>query len=79
MNRPIKEQQALAVVDALNHEGQGVARLDGKVAFIDGALPQEEVRFLYRRKGKDYDLGSATEILYSSPWRQDPQIGRAHV
>lgn len=72
MNRPIKEQQALAVVDALNHEGQGVARLDGKVAFIDGALPQEEVRFLYRRKGKDYDLGSATEILYSSPWRQDP-------
>jgi len=72
VNRPIKGQQALAVVDALNHEGQGVARLDGKVAFIDGALPQEKIRFLYRRQGKDYDLGSVTEILHPSPWRQDP-------
>ena len=67
-----KTAEAVAFVDTMNHDGQGVARLDGKIVFIDGALPQETVRFIYRRKGKDYDTGQATAILRPSPFRQDP-------
>lgn len=44
--------QQLEVVD-LSHEAQGIARLDGRAVFIDGALPGEtvEVQLLQRRKG----------------------------
>lgn len=44
--------QMLEVVD-LSHEGQGIARLDGRVVFIDGALPGEtvEAQLLHKRKG----------------------------
>jgi 23S rRNA (uracil1939-C5)-methyltransferase len=44
--------QQLDVVD-LSHEAQGIARLDGRAIFIDGALPGEtvEVQLLQRRKG----------------------------
>ncbi len=44
--------QTLEVVD-LSHEGQGIAKLDGRAVFIDGALPGEtiEVQLLQKRKG----------------------------
>ena len=44
--------QVLEVVD-LSHEGQGIAKMDGRAVFIDGALPGEtvEVQLLQKRKG----------------------------
>ena len=44
--------QVLEVVD-LSHEGQGIAKIDGRAIFIDGALPGEtvEVQLLQKRKG----------------------------
>ena len=41
----------IATVDSLDHDGQGVARVDGKAIFIEGALPGERVEYSsYRRK-----------------------------
>ena len=38
-------------VESLDQEGRGVAHFDGKVIFIDGALPGEIVEYSsYRRK-----------------------------
>ena len=31
-------------ITGLSHDGAGVGRLDGKVVFVDGALPEEKVR-----------------------------------
>lgn len=44
--------QVLEVVD-LSHEAQGIAKMDGRAVFIDGALPGEtvEVQLLQKRKG----------------------------
>lgn len=62
-----------AQVESLNHEGRGVARVDGKAVFIGGALPGEQVRFQITQRRKSYDLGETLEILVASPDRVTPR------
>ncbi len=59
-------------VDTLSHEGRGVATVEGKTIFIDGALAQERVTFRYLRKKKRYSEGQVEEVLRGSPDRIDP-------
>ena len=42
-------------IDDLTHEGQGVARRDGKAVFVEGGLPGEDVECVYtvRRNRRD--------------------------
>ena len=43
----------IAEVESLDHDGRGVAHVDGKAIFIEGALPGEVVEYeSYRRKPK---------------------------
>ena len=60
-------------VESLAHDGRGVARLDGKTVFIDGALPGEEVGFEYRSSRRRFDEGRVTEIHVASPQRVTPR------
>lgn len=62
-----------ASVESLSHEGRGIARIGGKTVFIDGALPGEQVRFLYTRKRGQFDEGRAVEVLEPSSFRVDPR------
>jgi 23S rRNA (uracil1939-C5)-methyltransferase len=58
----------------LNHDGYGVARLDGKVVFISGALPGEVVTFRYAgRRRKKFDYAVVDQILSPSPDRVTPR------
>lgn len=66
---------AVVRVDDLNHEGAGVAHVQGKAVFIDGALPGERVRFRFRKRGRQHDQGEAIEILEPSPDRAVPRCG----
>ena len=63
---------ATAAVDSLSYDGRGVARLEGKTVFIEGALPGERVRFRYLNRRKSYDNGTLVEILEASPDRATP-------
>ena len=65
--------EAIAHVDSLSHEGRGIARIDGKVTFIDGALPGEDVRIRYRRQLAKYDSAETIEVLTPSTDRVTPQ------
>ncbi len=60
-------------VEALSHEGRGIAHVGGKATFIDGALPGERVRFCYTRRHGRFDEGIAIEILESAPARVEPR------
>lgn len=64
---------AVAAVESLNHDAVGVAHVDGKAVFIDGALPGETVRFRYHNKKSRYDTGGVLEVLEPSPDRVTPR------
>jgi 23S rRNA (uracil1939-C5)-methyltransferase len=62
-----------ARIDAFTHDGRGVARVDGKAVFIDGALPGEEVDFVYTDTHRDYAEGKVETVLRASPGRVEPR------
>ncbi len=65
--------QQVTVTD-LNHEGHGVARVDGKVVFISGALPGEVVTYRIKgRRRRKYDTAELAEIITASPDRIEPE------
>jgi 23S rRNA (uracil1939-C5)-methyltransferase len=58
---------------ALDHEGHGIARIDGKVTFVDGALAGERAEInIYRRHAK-YNSANAVAILQPSAQRTEPR------
>jgi 23S rRNA (uracil1939-C5)-methyltransferase len=59
-------------IESLDQEGRGVARVDGKVTFVDGALPGESVEIRTWRRKRSFDLASATRILRASSQRVTP-------
>jgi 23S rRNA (uracil1939-C5)-methyltransferase len=59
-------------VDGLTHEAKGVARLEGKVTFIDGALPGEIIEARVTKAGSRFDQASLNQIIEPSPHRITP-------
>lgn len=64
---------AEALIESIDHEGIGVAHVDGKVTFIDGGVTGERVAFARRRSRGNFDLGSVTTVLRESPQRTVPR------
>jgi 23S rRNA (uracil1939-C5)-methyltransferase len=61
-------------IDSLDAEGRGVARnAEGKVVFVEGALPGEEVDFQVLRKKSSFEIGRLTRVLGGSSSRQTPR------
>lgn len=61
-----------AVIEKLTPEGRGVAHINGKVTFIDYALPGERVMMQYTRTSSHFDEGRAIEVLHASTDRVQP-------
>ena len=62
-----------ASIEGFTHDGRGVTRVDGKVWFIEGALPGEKVVVRPIRGKRTYSLGVAESILESSACRVTPR------
>ncbi len=60
------------IIHSLTHDGRGVSYVEGKAVFIDDALPNEEVEFMYTDIRKDYAEGKVTNVLIASPKRTQP-------
>lgn len=65
------------VVDALSHDGRGIARPNGKTTFIDNALPGETVLCKYITQRGKFDEGRALEIRVASMDRVDTPCAHA--
>ena len=64
--------QDTVVITALDQEGRGVARVNGKATFVEGALIGEEVAVEILRRKPNYDLARMTERVTASPARTTP-------
>lgn len=60
------------IVEKFSHDGRGIARVDGKTTFIQGALPGETVTFQYTRQKKDFDEGRVLSVTTPSKDRVEP-------
>jgi 23S rRNA (uracil1939-C5)-methyltransferase len=74
----------IALIESLDHEGRGVAHVEGKAIFIEGALPGERVSYTSFRRKPTFENARADAILKPSSQRVTPacphfEIGRAHV
>lgn len=58
---------------SLDHEGHGIARIDGKVTFVDDALAGERAEITVYRKHAKYNSAHAVSILKASAQRTTPR------
>ncbi len=59
-------------IESLSHDGRGVSHVNGKVVFIDEALPGETLEFVYTDSRKDYAEGKVVNLLSRSEHRVEP-------
>jgi 23S rRNA (uracil1939-C5)-methyltransferase len=59
-------------IESLSHEGRGIAHVDGKTVFVDGALPGETVLARYRLSKTRYGEAETLEVHQASPDRVTP-------
>ena len=60
-------------IESVDLEGQGVARTDGKVIFVENALPGERVLARIVKRGTRFDRAISTRIIKASSGRVSPQ------
>ena len=67
--RPRAGDELELEIDSLAQGGRGVARADGYVVFVTGALPGDRVRVRLTKSKRNHGEGRAVEILSPSPER----------
>ncbi|HEY5319143.1 MAG TPA: 23S rRNA (uracil(1939)-C(5))-methyltransferase RlmD, partial [Solirubrobacteraceae bacterium] len=67
--RPARGAELELTIDSLAYGGAGVARLDGYVVFVQGAVPGDRVRAQVGKSKRAYAEARATEILEPGPDR----------
>ncbi len=70
--RPSRGDVLELTVDSLAHGGNGVARHDGYVVFVAGAVPGDRVRAVVGKAKRAYAEARAIEIVTPSPDRVPP-------
>ena len=66
MTRKKVREPETALIDGVTHDGRGIAATDGKKVFVAGALAGEEVRFIRRKRRRNFDEAELLEVLTPS-------------
>lgn len=62
-----------AFIESLDQEGRGVAHVEGKTIFIDGALPQEHVTYQSHHVKQTFEVANVVQVHQQSNQRVKPQ------
>jgi 23S rRNA (uracil1939-C5)-methyltransferase len=69
--RPARGAELELTIDSLAYGGAGVARLDGYVVFVSGAVPGDRVRARVGKAKRAYAEARVTDIIEAGPDRID--------
>jgi 23S rRNA (uracil1939-C5)-methyltransferase len=72
-NNPASNPIVNAIIESLDQEGRGVAHVDGKTIFIDGALPNEKVTYQAQYIKPSYEVANTVQVLKQSNQRVVPK------
>lgn len=56
-------------IEAMSHEGRGIASINGKTVFVFGALKNELVKIQIQKTSRKFDQATTLEVLEASPQR----------
>ncbi len=62
MRRRKPPRESTALIEDLSHDGRGVARVEGKTVFVDGALPGEMATFRHVKPHRHFDEAEVIAI-----------------
>lgn len=79
MEKPFKSQELELAIDSLAFGGRGVARHEGFVVFVEGAVPGDRVRAVVTRARRSYAEARVVEILSSSSDRKTAECAHFGV
>ncbi len=72
--RPRSGDELELTIDRLAHGGAGVARSDGYVVFVRGAVPGDRVRARITKSKRSFGEADTLELLEPSPERIEPEV-----
>ena len=70
---PAIQEVKTAIIESLDQEGRGVTHVEGKTVFVDGALPNETVKYQSVRVKPSYEVATIVEVLKQSNQRVTPK------
>lgn len=71
-NYPVKKNQELEVdILDLSHEGNGIAKVDGYLLFIENTLPGERALVKVLKVGNKFGFAKVMKLIQTSPDRQE--------
>ncbi len=59
-------------IEALSHDGRGIAKLDQKTVFIEQGVPGDTVKIRISKQDEKFDLAEIIELESASPDRREP-------
>lgn len=60
-------------IEAMSHEGRGIAHINGKTVFVSDALAGERVLIQVYKRARRYDQAQTLEVIEASPRRIAPR------
>jgi 23S rRNA (uracil1939-C5)-methyltransferase len=66
-------------IEAMSHEGRGIAHINGKTVFVFGALEGEEVRIQIKKTNRNFDQAVTLDVIQASALRVQPKCGAFDV
>jgi 23S rRNA (uracil1939-C5)-methyltransferase len=69
----VAADRPVVAIDSLDQEGRGLARVDGKAVFVEGALTGELVTITTLRRKPTWELARAESIVRASAVRVEPR------
>lgn len=67
-----KNDTCVIKIIGMNHDGEGVGRVEGYTLFVSGALPGEQVEVKVLKTKKQYGYAKLLNVLQASPERVTP-------